>query len=89
MQVRIWGTKQENEAMINILRKGLNDKIKIISSPYVSTNNSTQRVYIEIDLENKNYRKHPVPNRNSQTGNNTFNETSFFEEIERRIYRKC
>ena len=87
MQVRIWGTPQENEAMINILRKGLNDKIKIISSPYVSKNNNTQRIYIEIDLENRNYRKHPTPTDNSKMEVSQFNEKDFFKEIEKRIDR--
>ena len=53
MQVRIWGTPQENEVMLQILRKGLNDKIKVVSSPYLSKNNNTQRIYVEIDLENR------------------------------------
>ena len=87
MQIRIWGTPQENQDMIDILQKELQDKIKIISSPYMSKNNSTQRVYMEIDLENKNYRKISVPNRNSQTESNTFNEISFFEEMKKRIDR--
>ena len=87
MQVRIWGTPQENQDMIDILQKELQDKIKIISSPYMFKNNSTQRVYMEIDLENKNYRKISVPNRNSQTESNTFNEIAFFEEMKKRIDR--
>ena len=87
MQIRIWGTPQENQDMIYILQKELQDKIKIISSPYMSKNNSTQRVYMEIDLENKNYRKISVPNRNSQTENNTFNEIAFFEEMKKGIDR--
>ena len=87
MQVRIWGTLQENQAMIDILQKELQDKIKIISSPYVSKNNNTQRIYIEIDLENRNYRKHPTPTDNSKMEVSQFNEKDFFKEIEKRIDR--
>lgn len=80
MQVRIWGTLQENQAMIDLIKKELKEKVKIISSPYPSKNNPTQRVYLEIDLENRNYRKHPAKNNNSQ-----FKEDDFFEEIKKRI----
>ena len=66
MQVRIWGTPQENQAMIDLIKKELKEKVKIISSAYQSKNNNTQRIYIEIDLENRNYRKHPAKNNNSQ-----------------------
>ena len=87
MQVRIWGIPQENQEMIDILQKELQDKIKIISSPYVSKNNNTQRIYIEIDLENRNYRKHPTPTDNSKMEVSQFNEKDFFKEIEKRIDR--
>lgn len=80
MQVRIWGTLQENQAMIDLIKKELKEKVKIISSPYPSKNNPTQRVYLEIDLENRNYRKHPAKNNNSQ-----FKEDAFFEEIKKII----
>ena len=78
MQVRLWGFPEENNEIINLLQQKLEDKIKIISSPYPSKNNSTQRVYLEIDLENRNYRKHPAKNNNSQ-----FKEDTFFEEIKK------
>ena len=80
MQIRLWGTTQENQAMIDLIKKELKEKVKIISSPYPSKNNPTQRVYLEIDLENRNYRKHPAKNNNSQ-----FKEDTFFEEIKKRI----
>ena len=80
MQVRIWGIPQENQEMIDLIKKELKEKVKIISSPYPSKNNPTQRVYLEIDLENRNYRKHPAKNNNSQ-----FKEDAFFEEIKKRI----
>ena len=80
MQIRLWGTTQENQAMIDLIKKELKEKVKIISSPYPSKNNPTQRVYLEIDLENRNYRKHPAKNNNSQ-----FKDDTFFEEIKKRI----
>ena len=46
MQIRIWGTPQENEVMLQILRKGLNDKIKVVSSPYLSKNKNERQVQI-------------------------------------------
>ena len=87
MQIRLWGTTQENNEIINLLQQKLEDKIKIISSPYVSKNNNTQRIYIEIDLENRNYRKHPTPTDNSKMEVSQFNEKDFFKEIEKRIDR--
>ena len=60
MQIRLLGTPDENERMIELLQNNLEDKIKIISAPYRSANGVTQRVYVEIDLENKNYRKHAI-----------------------------
>ena len=87
MQIRLWGTTQENNEIINLLQQKLEDKIKIISSPYVSKNNNTQRIYIEIDLENRNYRKHPTPTDNSKKEVSQFNEKDFFKEIEKRIDR--
>ena len=80
MQVRLWGFPEENNEIINLLQQKLEDKIKIISSAYQSKNNNTQRIYIEIDLENRNYLKHPAKNNNSQ-----FKEDAFFEEIKKRI----
>ena len=59
MQIRLWGTPEENKEMIRLLQQKLEDKIKIISSPYLSKNNNMQRIYVEIDLENRNYRKNP------------------------------
>lgn len=50
MQIRLWGTLQENTDMINLLQRELQNKIKIISSPYMSKNNETHRIYMEIDL---------------------------------------
>ena len=89
MQVRIWGTPQENQYMINILQKELQDKIKIISSAYQSKNNSTQRIYLEIDLENRNYRKLPKQTDTTKAEISKFNENAFFEEIKKRIDRNC
>ena len=43
--------------MIELLWSNLGDKIQIISSPYPAKNNNTQRIYVEVDLENKNYKK--------------------------------
>ena len=62
MQVRIWGTPEENSEMMDLLKNNLGDKIKIISSSYPSANGVTQRIYMEIDLENKNYKKCPIDN---------------------------
>ena len=66
MQLRLWGFPEEIQEIIDLLQRELKDKIKIISSPYVSKNNNTQRIYIEIDLENRNYRKHLTPTDNSK-----------------------
>lgn len=75
MQIRIWGTEKENAEMIEILKNTLQDKIKIISPPYSSRNNDTQRIYVEIDLENRNYRKNP----------SKFSEKEFFENLNTRF----
>ena len=85
MQIRLWGTTQENQAMIDLIKKELKEKVKIISSPYPSKNNSTQRVYLEIDLDNKNYRKHPTQSGDSKTEATQFDESKFFDEIKKRI----
>lgn len=77
MQVRIWGTEKENAEMLEILKSSLSDKIKIISSPYLSEGNDTQRIYVEIDLENTNYRKTA-----NQEG---FSEDAFFENLNKRF----
>ena len=84
MQIRLWGTTQENKEMIDLLKRELKEKIKIVSAPYVSKNN-TQRIYIELDLENKNYRKHPTQTSDSKTGKTQFDESKFFDEIKNRI----
>ena len=60
MQVRLWGTPDENMAMIEVLKSNLGEKVKIISAPYLSASDRTQRIYIEIDLQNQNYRKYPI-----------------------------
>lgn len=60
MQIRLMGTPKENTEMIEILKTSLGDKIKIISSPYSNRNNNSERVYIEVDLQNANYRKNPL-----------------------------
>lgn len=57
MQIRLMGTPKENEEMVEILKGTLGDKIKIISSPYRNRNNDSERIYIEVDLEDKDYRK--------------------------------
>ena len=85
MQVRVWGTSEENTEIISLLQEKIEDKIKIISSAYQSKNNNTQRVYIEIDLENKNYRKHPTQTGDSKTEKPQFDESKFFKEITKRI----
>ena len=66
-------------------KKELKEKVKIISSPYPSKNNPTQRVYLEIDLDNKNYRKLPTQTNDSKTEKSQFDESNFFEEIRKRI----
>ena len=84
MQIRLWGTTQENKEMIDLLKRELKEKIEIVSAPYVSKNNS-QRIYIEIDLENRNYRKHPTQSGDSKTEATQFDESKFFDEIKKRI----
>lgn len=44
--------------MIELLWSNLGDKIQIISSPYPAKNNNTQRIYVEVDLENKIFRRY-------------------------------
>ena len=73
MQIRLFGTEEENVKMIEILQSALENKIKIISPPYSSRNNNTQRIYIEIDLENRNYRKEE------------FSEKEFFDNLTKRF----
>ena len=60
MQIRLMGTPKENAEMIEILKTSLDDKIKIISSPYNNRNNDSERIYLEVDLKNTNYRKNPL-----------------------------
>ena len=60
MQVRLWGTPDENMEMIEVLKSNLGEKVKIISAPYLSASDRTQRIYIEIDLQNQNYRRYPI-----------------------------
>ena len=57
MQIRILGTLEENQKMIELLKTNLGEKVKIISSAYPSANGITQRIYVEIDFDDKNYRK--------------------------------
>lgn len=57
MQLRLMGTTSENKEMIEILKTSLDDKIKIISSPYRNRGNEQERIYIEIDLKNIDYKK--------------------------------
>jgi hypothetical protein len=85
MQIRLWGIPEENKYILELLQRELKDKIKIISSVYQSKNNNTQRIYIEIDLENKNYRKYPTQTGDSKTEKKQFNEPALFEEIKKRI----
>ena len=85
MQVRVWGTPEENQEIIDLLQREIKDKIKIISSVYQSKNNNTQRIYIEIDLVNKNYRKYPTQTGDSKTEKTQFNEPALFDEIKKRI----
>lgn len=101
MQIRLWGTLQENTDMINLLQRELQDKIQIISSPYMSKNNETQRIYMEIDLQNQNYRKHPIQKndinipltkpvmKSPNSENAKFDEDTFLAEIEKRINPNC
>ena len=53
MQIRLMGTKKDNEEIIEILKSALDDKIKIISSPYRNRGNEQERIYIEVDLQDK------------------------------------
>ena len=46
--------------MIEVLKSNLGEKVKIISAPYLSASDRTQRIYIEIDLQNQNYRRYPI-----------------------------
>ena len=85
MQLRLWGFPEENTYILKLLQRELKDKIKIISSAYQSKNNNTQRIYIEIDLENRNYRKHPTQSGDSKTEKTQFDESKFFDEIKNRI----
>lgn len=85
MQLRLWGFPEENTYILKLLQRELEDKIKIISSAYQSKNNNTQRIYIEIDLENRNYRKHPTQSGDSKTEATQFDESKFFDEIKKRI----
>lgn len=57
MQIRLMGTPSENNEIIEILKGTLGDKIKIVSSPYRNRGNEQERIYIEIDLKNTDYRK--------------------------------
>ena len=50
MQIRLWGTENENKETIDILQNALGERIKIISPPYPSKGNKTQRIYLEVDL---------------------------------------
>ena len=84
MQLRLWGFPEENTYILKLLQRELKEKIKIVSAPYVSKNN-TQRIYIEIDLENRNYRKHPTQSGDSKTEVTQFDESKFFDEIKKRI----
>lgn len=59
MQIRLMGTPKENAEMVEILKGTLGDKIKIISSPYSNRNNNSERIYVEVDIQNTNYRKNP------------------------------
>ena len=60
MQVRLWGTPDENMEMIEVLKSNLGEKVKILSAPYLSASDRTQRIYIEIDLQNQKYRRYPI-----------------------------
>lgn len=51
MQIRIWGTPEENNEMMNLLKNNFGDKIKIISQPYPSVNGVTQRIFISLQGE--------------------------------------
>jgi hypothetical protein len=45
MQIRIWGTSEENIEMIELLKSSLGEKVKIVSQPYPSVNGVTQRIF--------------------------------------------
>ena len=44
MQLRLWGTLEENQEMIEVLKSNLGEKVKIISAPYSSASGLTQRI---------------------------------------------
>jgi hypothetical protein len=45
MQIRIWGTSEENIEMIELLKSSLGEKVKIVSQPYPSVNGVTQCIF--------------------------------------------
>ena len=85
MQIRLWGTSEENKYILELLKRELKEKIKIISPPYASKTNNTQRIYVETDLENRNYRKNSIKTDHSETEKTKFNEQALFEEIKKKI----
>ena len=99
MQLRVWGTPEENHEVLNMLHKELKDKIKIVSAPYPSPNGKTQRIYIEVDLQNRNYRKNATDyisscddpkvrsnkKASSEVEKSIFSEEVFFEDLMKKI----
>ena len=99
MQLRVWGTPEENNEVLNLLHQELKDKIKIVSAPYPSSNNKTQRIYIEVDLQNRNYRKVNTDymsscdtpkvcsnkKASSEGEKSIFSEEVFFEDLMKKI----
>ena len=55
MQLRLWGNAEELRETMDMLIDGFGDKIKIISRPYPSSSNDTQRIYIEVELKKDLY----------------------------------
>ena len=60
MQLRLWENAEELRETMDMLIDGFGDKIKIISRPYPSSSNDTQRIYIEVELKKDYQRKYPI-----------------------------
>ena len=57
MQLRVWGTPEENHEVLNMLHKELKDKIKIVSAPIhhrmAKRNESISRSTFKIEITEK------------------------------------
>ena len=55
MKIRLQGTKEEIDEMLEILRASIGDKIRDISSLYADRNGKTYRVYIHFCKKGGSY----------------------------------